>query len=312
MPCCGAATTTCCWPTTTPTSRPRRASTRCTATPGLGVQGHAQRGRHGHVLVRPHDPRIRPRDLEHRAPARSGLMLHERDVQLLCQGRHGDPFGVLGLHPRPAGDAWLAAFLPGASQVVAVAAGSGEWLAACNHACRRAVRGPLPGRVDYRLQVIWADGQTALLDDPYRFGPVLGEMDAWLLGRRLAPAALRDAGRRRRAAWTAWPAAASRCGRRTPCASAWSATSTTGTAAATRCGCAASAACGRSSCPAWAPGARYKFELLSRDGPAAAEGRPLRAPGRTAPGHRQRGGATAAAAAGWPPSASAPTRWTRR
>ena len=36
--------------------------------------------------------------------------------------------------------------------------------------------------MDYRLQVIWADGHDTLLDDPYRFGPVLGEMDAWLLG----------------------------------------------------------------------------------------------------------------------------------
>ena len=49
---------------------------------------------------------------------------------LICQGRHADPFGVLGPHARPDGSAWLAAFLPGAAQVVAVAAGSGEWLAA--------------------------------------------------------------------------------------------------------------------------------------------------------------------------------------
>ncbi len=28
----------------------------------------------------------------------------------------------------------------------------------------------------------WADGNESLLDDPYRFGPVLGEMDVWLLG----------------------------------------------------------------------------------------------------------------------------------
>ena len=34
----------------------------------------------------------------------------------------------------------------------------------------------------YRLQVRWADGNESLIDDPYRFGPVLGEMDAWLLG----------------------------------------------------------------------------------------------------------------------------------
>jgi hypothetical protein len=30
--------------------------------------------------------------------------------------------------------------------------------------------------------VRWADGSSALLDDPYRFGAVLGEMDVWLMG----------------------------------------------------------------------------------------------------------------------------------
>jgi 1,4-alpha-glucan branching enzyme len=110
-------------------------------------------------------------------------MLSDRDVQLLCQGRHFDPFGVLGPHQRAAGDPWLAVFLPGAAQVVAVAADSGEWLAALQQRDAAGLfEGALPGRVDYRLRVIWADGQSALLDDPYRFGPVLGEMDAWLLG----------------------------------------------------------------------------------------------------------------------------------
>jgi lysyl-tRNA synthetase class 2 len=30
-------------------------------------------------------------------------------------------------------------------------------------------------------QVTWADGTVQVADDPYRFGPVLGELDAWLL-----------------------------------------------------------------------------------------------------------------------------------
>ena len=46
-----------------------------------------------------------------------------------------------------------------------------------------------PAWLPYRLQVRWADGHDSLLDDPYRFGPVLGEMDAWLLaeGSHLRP-----------------------------------------------------------------------------------------------------------------------------
>jgi 1,4-alpha-glucan branching enzyme len=110
-------------------------------------------------------------------------MLEQHDVMLICQGRHADPFGVLGPHSWPDGGAWLAAFLPGAAQVVAVAAGSGEWLAALQlRDAAGLFEGPLPGPVDYRLHVIWADGHDTLLDDPYRFGPVMGEMDAWLLG----------------------------------------------------------------------------------------------------------------------------------
>jgi 1,4-alpha-glucan branching enzyme len=42
---------------------------------------------------------------------------------------------------------------------------------------------------NYRLEVHHADGRVSLLDDAYRFGPVLGEMDAWLLaeGTHLRP-----------------------------------------------------------------------------------------------------------------------------
>ena len=40
----------------------------------------------------------------------------------------------------------------------------------------------LPAPAAYRLQVQWDNYQTAVLEDPYRFGPVLGEMDVWLLG----------------------------------------------------------------------------------------------------------------------------------
>ena len=40
----------------------------------------------------------------------------------------------------------------------------------------------LPALPGYRLQVQWDDGQAGVIDDPYPFGPVLGEMDVWLLG----------------------------------------------------------------------------------------------------------------------------------
>ena len=47
----------------------------------------------------------------------------------------------------------------------------------------------LPATAVYGLQVQWDNYQTAWVEDPYRFGPVLGEMDVWLLseGTHLRP-----------------------------------------------------------------------------------------------------------------------------
>ncbi len=116
-------------------------------------------------------------------------MLSDHDVQALCQGRHPDPFAVLGPHRAADGTHWLRAFLPGAQAVRALSP-SGRSLGQMEprHADglwerQRARSGA------YRLEVTWADGTVTLLDDAYRFGPVLGEMDAWLLaeGTHLRP-----------------------------------------------------------------------------------------------------------------------------
>ncbi|HMO44607.1 MAG TPA: 1,4-alpha-glucan branching protein GlgB [Rubrivivax sp.] len=110
-------------------------------------------------------------------------MLAEHDVQRLCQGRHADAFGVLGPHAQPDGSVRLAAFLPGAERVQAVAADGGALLAQLQRRDAAGLfEGALAAAADYRLHVDWHGGQSSLLDDPYRFGPVLGEVDAWLLG----------------------------------------------------------------------------------------------------------------------------------
>ena len=46
---------------------------------------------------------------------------------------------------------------------------------------RRPPVGPAQ-RYDYRLRVTTMDGQTFELDDPYRYGQVMGELDLHLLG----------------------------------------------------------------------------------------------------------------------------------
>jgi 1,4-alpha-glucan branching enzyme len=115
------------------------------------------------------------------------------DIEALCTGRHGDAFAVLGPHRLGRGDAAgceVCVFLPDAEQVQ-VEAGMQAWPLQQLDA-RGLFAADLPGLAPqqaYQLRVRWADGQDALIDDPYRFGPVLGELDVWLLseGSHLRP-----------------------------------------------------------------------------------------------------------------------------
>ena len=111
-------------------------------------------------------------------------MLTDHDTDLIRQALHGDPFSVLGLHADAAGRLWLRTMLPSAAQVAVLDAGSGELLGTLQ---KRHADGVFEGELsaastNYRLQVRWQDGHSSISDDPYRFPPVLGEMDAWLLG----------------------------------------------------------------------------------------------------------------------------------
>ena len=119
-------------------------------------------------------------------------MINDTEIDLIRLARHGDPFSVLGPHTDLDGRLWLRAFLPGATHVVAVDAVDGTTLVPL---LLVHVDGLFEGALlalpaaGYRLQVRWADGNESLIDDPYRFGPVLGELDAWLLseGSHLRP-----------------------------------------------------------------------------------------------------------------------------
>ncbi|MBS0446358.1 MAG: 1,4-alpha-glucan branching protein GlgB [Proteobacteria bacterium] len=114
-------------------------------------------------------------------------MLSDAEVDLIRQARHADPFAVLGLHADAGGAWWLRAMLPGAAQVTVLSAGGQGRLGTL---ARRHPDGVFEGsfgppgsaRFDYRLQVQWENGSSSLVDDPYRFPPVLGDVDVWLLG----------------------------------------------------------------------------------------------------------------------------------
>jgi 1,4-alpha-glucan branching enzyme len=110
-------------------------------------------------------------------PRTEDWRLREDEVRALIEARHGDPFAVLGAHAVKAG-AVIRALVPHADTVDAVAP-DGRLLARLE---RRHPEGLFEGLVadgppsDYRLQAGNAGGRWTL-DDPYRFGPVLGQID---------------------------------------------------------------------------------------------------------------------------------------
>ena len=112
-------------------------------------------------------------------------MLLPEDIERICAGTHGDPFAVLGPHRLPNGRLSVRAFMPGAQQVLVIDAVTSRVLATL------AQRHPdgfferaLTAKLDfpYRLHVRWGDGVEVVQEDPYRFGPLLGDSDIWLLG----------------------------------------------------------------------------------------------------------------------------------
>ncbi|HZP65527.1 MAG TPA: 1,4-alpha-glucan branching protein GlgB [Rudaea sp.] len=102
-------------------------------------------------------------------------------VDALIAGRNADPFALLG--PHEAGGARIVrAFLPGAEAVEAIPRGGSNVGTALE---RMRPEGYFCGRVTgsggYRLRVHWP-GSIVEFDDPYAFGPLLGDLDLHLIG----------------------------------------------------------------------------------------------------------------------------------
>jgi 1,4-alpha-glucan branching enzyme len=102
-------------------------------------------------------------------------------VDALLAAAHGDPFGVLGWHEVAPGVHVVRCLLPGARRVSVLDEADRD-----RGALAPLAPGVFAGRVDapqgrfaYRLAV---DG-TRIVDDPYRFGVVLGELDLHLLAQ---------------------------------------------------------------------------------------------------------------------------------
>ena len=111
-------------------------------------------------------------------------MLTPRDIELICNASHGDPFAVLGPHRRLPKHCSVRCFLPSALQVTVVSPQGTPLATLSRRQDTDFFEGSAPITIDepYQLDVQWASGQRHTIDDPYRFPLVLGEMDVWLLG----------------------------------------------------------------------------------------------------------------------------------
>lgn len=107
------------------------------------------------------------------------LLPSDADVDALVRAEHGDPFAILGPHPDGEG-LMVRAYLPNALSVEVLERASGRVLAAME-------QGQVPGLFftrlthpqPYLLNIRWAGGEH-VTEDPYSFGPQLGEMDLYL------------------------------------------------------------------------------------------------------------------------------------
>jgi 1,4-alpha-glucan branching enzyme len=101
-------------------------------------------------------------------------------LDAVATGREGDPFAVLGPHRLGSGTV-VRAFVPNARAVTVVderGAALGEGVRVGATDLFEALVVELPDR--YRLRIASDDGDRTI-DDPYRFGPLLGELDVWLI-----------------------------------------------------------------------------------------------------------------------------------
>lgn len=103
----------------------------------------------------------------------------------IVRGDHGDPFSVLGPHPNhDTGETLVRAFLPTATAVDVVPAGTASGIAMQKINPAGLFEARLPaglGGGAYRLKVA-AGGTVSEIEDPYRFLPVLGDIDLHLFG----------------------------------------------------------------------------------------------------------------------------------
>jgi 1,4-alpha-glucan branching enzyme len=103
--------------------------------------------------------------------------LSDDALHALGQGQHPAPYDILGPH-KSVGKRWITTFQPDAVEVVATVSGKKTVLP-------RIAGDVFSARVAgqaYTLSMRYADGSEYTTEDPFAFGPVLTDMDKYLIG----------------------------------------------------------------------------------------------------------------------------------
>jgi 1,4-alpha-glucan branching enzyme len=102
------------------------------------------------------------------------------DMDALIRAEHHDPFSILGPHGDGGSGQFVRAYLPGALSVRLLSRDGEHDLGELQMS---EVPGFFTGRLEqaqpYLLKINWAGGEQ-ITEDPYSFGPLLGEMDLYL------------------------------------------------------------------------------------------------------------------------------------
>ena len=104
------------------------------------------------------------------------------ELNLLLAGAHPDPFRLLGPH-RVGDDLAVRIFRPDAKEVSVVLPGNEPKRFPAQQLSEGFFQAVLPGLerdVEYEVHLTRADGSTAVVHDPYRYGPIMGEIDLHL------------------------------------------------------------------------------------------------------------------------------------
>ncbi len=106
------------------------------------------------------------------------------EIESIVRGQNGNPFSVLGMHGQERGAPVVRVFAPDAAEVIVLDAKSGKEVGPLERVHPEGFfSGRLKGkraRFPYRLRLRAGDAEWDK-DDPYAFGPVMGEMDEYLI-----------------------------------------------------------------------------------------------------------------------------------